>query len=53
MASDIEQKIIPSSESFSLNVVTTDTESKTASTAMLLFTPESISCSFSGIPSLS
>ena len=34
-ASDIEQKIIPFSVSLSLKVVATETESKTASTAIL------------------
>ena len=48
-ASENEQKMMPSSPSFFLNVVATDTESKTASTA----TPENSFCSSSGIPSLS
>jgi Fe-S cluster assembly protein SufB len=48
-ASDMEQKIIPRSLSCFLYVVATDTESKTASTA----TPESISCSLSGMPNFS
>ena len=48
IASEIGQKIIPFSVSLSLNVVATETESKTASTA----TPASFSCSFSGIPNL-
>ena len=43
------QKITPASESFSLNVVATETLSNTASTAM----PESIFCSSSGMPSFS
>ena len=46
IASDIGQKIIPFSVNFSLNVVATETESKTASTA----TPANFSCSFKGIP---
>ena len=46
IASDIGQKIIPFSVSLSLNVVATETESNTASTA----TPLSLSCSFYGIP---
>ena len=41
--------MIPSSASLSLNVVATDTESNTASTA----TPAMTFCSSSGIPSLS
>ena len=41
--------MMPSSPSFFLNVVATETESNTASTA----TPESIFCSSSGMPSLS
>ena len=41
--------MMPSSASFSLNVVATETLSKTASTA----TPASRFCSASGIPSLS
>ncbi len=41
--------MMPSSPSFSLNVVATETLSKTASTA----TPASAICSSSGIPSLS
>ena len=40
-ASDIEQNITPFSANLSLNVVATDMESKTASTA----TPARISCS--------
>jgi hypothetical protein len=63
-ASEIEQKITPAFFSSSLKVVTTDTESNTASTATrepfcpapLLpapFTPASISRSRSGIPSFS
>ena len=44
-----EQKMIPIPLSFSLNVVATDTLSKTASTA----TPARSSCSRSGIPSFS
>ena len=47
IASDIEQKIIPFSVSLSLNVVATETESKTASTA----TQANFSCSFNEIPS--
>ena len=47
IASEIGQKIIPFSVNLSLNVVATETESKTASTA----TPESFYCSFNGIPS--
>ena len=47
IASDIEQKIIPFSVNFSLKVVATETESKTASTA----TPLSFFCSVKGIPS--
>ena len=46
IASDIGQKIIPFSVNLSLNVVATETESKTASTA----TPLSFSCSFKEIP---
>jgi hypothetical protein len=45
----MEQKMIPSSPSFSLNVVATETLSNTASTA----TPESRFCSSRGIPSFS
>ena len=41
--------MMPSSASFSLNVVATDTLSKTASTA----TPDSSFCSSSGMPSFS
>jgi hypothetical protein len=48
-ASENEPKMMPSSSSFSLKVVATDTLSKTASTA----TPASIFCSSSGIPSFS
>ena len=48
-ASENEQKMIPSSPSFSLNVVATETLSKTASTA----TPDSSFCSSSEIPSFS
>ena len=48
-ASEKEQKMIPSSASFSLKVVATETESKTASTA----TPASRVCSSSGMPSFS
>ena len=47
MASDIEQNITPTSVSFSLNVVATDTESKTASTAISV----SYTHSCKGIPS--
>ena len=46
-ASEIEQKIIPFSVSLSLKVVATETESKTASTAI----PLSLFCSCNGIPS--
>ena len=42
------QKIIPFSVSLSLNVVATETESNTASTA----TPLNFSCSFKGMPNL-
>src|SRR5438093_1065292 len=45
-ASDKEQKMIPRSASLSLNVVATETLSRTASTA----TPARRSCSWSGIP---
>src|SRR5262245_41610871 len=48
-ASEKEQKMIPISASFPLNVVATDTLSNTASTA----TPASSFCSASGIPSFS
>ena len=48
-ASENEQKMIPTFESCSRNVVATDTESKTASTA----TPASLARSRSGIPSFS
>ena len=48
-ASENEQKMIPSSASFSLKVVPTDTLSKTASTA----TPVRRFCSSSGTPSFS
>ena len=48
MASEIGQKITPSSFSLPLKVVATDTLSKTASTA----TPANIFCSLRGIPSL-
>ena len=41
--------MMPSSPSFALNVVATETLSKTASTA----TPASASCSRSGMPSFS
>ena len=47
IASDMEQKMMPISESFSLKVVATETLSNTASTA----TPASICCSASGMPS--
>ena len=47
MASDIEQKITPTSFNLSLKVVATDTESNTASTAILF----SLFCSCKGIPS--
>ena len=53
IASDIEQKIIPTSANLSLKVVTTETESNTASTAIFFLTPASISCSNRGIPNLS
>src|SRR4051812_5451457 len=46
-ASENEQKITPASASLALNVVTTDTESMTASTA----TPDSRSCSAREMPS--
>ena len=46
-ASDIEQKITPFSANLSLNVVATDIESKTASTAI----PFNLFCSSRGIPS--
>ena len=48
IASEIGQKIIPFLSSSPLNVVATETESKTASTA----TPLNLFCSFKGIPSL-
>ena len=48
-ASENEQKMMPSSASFSLKVVATETLSKTASTA----TPASAFCSSSGMPSFS
>ena len=48
-ASENEQKMMPSSASFSLNVVATETLSKTASTA----TPDSSFCSSSEMPSFS
>ena len=48
MASEIGQKITPSSFSLPLKVVATDTLSKTASTA----TPANIFCSLRGMPSL-
>src|SRR5947207_13631626 len=47
IASEMEQKMIPSLASSSRNVVATETESNTASTA----TPASCFCSSSGIPS--
>ena len=47
MASDIEQKITPTSVNLSLKVVATETESKTASTAI----PFNLFCSSNGIPS--
>src|SRR5437879_6547600 len=47
-ASENEQKMIPSSASRALNVVATETLSRTASTA----TPARRSCSISGIPLL-
>ena len=46
-ASDIEQKIIPCLVNVSLNVVATETESNTASTAI----PFNFFCSSRGIPS--
>jgi hypothetical protein len=48
-ASENEQKMIPSSASFVLNVVATETLSNTASTATL----ERRCCSCSGMPSFS
>src|SRR5215469_15371550 len=48
MASEIGQKMTPASPSFALNVVATETESNTASTA----TPASSFCSCNGMPSL-
>jgi hypothetical protein len=45
----MEQKITPTSWSFFLKVVATETLSKTASTA----TPASRSCSIKGMPSFS
>ena len=61
MASDIEQNITPADLNSSLNVVPTETLSKTASTATFLFadcfsgissiTPASFFCSVNGIPS--
>ena len=54
-ASEIEQKITPALASSFLKVVATETLSKTASTATRFsvpFTPNSTSCSFSGMPSL-
>ena len=45
----MEQKMMPFSESFSLKVVLTDTESITASTAV----PDKASRSSSGMPNLS
>jgi hypothetical protein len=60
IASEIEPKITPALASSSLKVVTTETESKTASTATRdgvdpssRTTPASISCSRSGMPSFS
>ena len=47
IASEIGQKIIPFFVNSSLNVVATETESKTASTA----TPLNLFCSCKGIPS--
>ena len=47
IASDIEQNIIPFFVSSSLKVVATETESKTASTAI----PFNLFCSSKGIPS--
>ena len=49
IASDIEQKIMPFSANVSLNVVATETESTTTSTA----TPANFFCSSKEIPSLS
>ena len=48
-ASEIEQKMTPTSSSLCLKVVATETLSKTASTA----TPARRSCSFKGMPSFS
>ena len=47
IASEIGQKMIPCLVYSSLNVVATDTESNTASTAI----PFSLACSWRGIPS--
>ena len=47
IASDIEQKIIPCFVNSPLKVVATETESKTASTAI----PFNLACSCNGIPS--
>ena len=49
IASEIEQNIIPFLDKVSLNVVATETESITISTA----TPANFFCSFIDIPSLS
>ena len=46
MASDIGQNIIPCFVNSSLNVVATETESNTASTAI----PFNLACSCNGIP---
>ncbi len=54
IASEIEQKMTPAFFSSSLKVVTTETESKTASTATRApSTPASTSRSLSGTPSFS
>ena len=62
MASDIEQNMMPNFSNSSLNVVPTETLSKTASTATFFgllsivfsapMTPARNSCSLRGIPSL-
>ena len=55
MASEMGQKMTPALASSSRKVVTTETESKTASTATLdaPSTPARTSCSLSGMPSFS
>ncbi|MNT64718.1 hypothetical protein D3C72_2026390 [compost metagenome] len=53
MASEIEQKMMPTLASSSRKVVTTETESITASTATGRSTPARISRSLRGTPSLS